>query len=234
MGERRESILTLRELVNVPFRYQKLIGGIVGVSVVAAMLYCFLVEPVYHAEVKFVVKLGRERVAPLTVLPQVPYNVLLQETTQSVQDELEILKSLGIVYEVLPLLRDKLEEIDKSDQRAGLRAMISRGMEWLRRTVRAVFATLGVVKQDTEEEALVKKVKAALKISWQEDSNVIKVGFRWNNPQFAAFAAHTYGQAYLKLRNSLNRSHQSFEFYEDQIRLYEGKLREASPFREST
>lgn len=222
----KESMLTLRELVNVPFRFKAFIGWVVGISLLLAILYCLFARPIYNAEAKFIVKMGRERIAPLSVLPQTPYNVLLQETSQIVHDELEVLKSPVLIYHILPKIKDKLKELE-AEEKFSIRELVVKSISFPWEVSKSFLQLLGIVKSETEEEKLFKKIRSAIKVSWQEDSNVIRIGFRWSNSDFAAYGAKLYAQAYMDLRNSLTRSPQSLEFYEEQIKDHEAKLREA-------
>lgn len=218
--------LTLREIINVPFKFKAFIGSVVGVALLIALLYCLFAKPVYNAEAKFIVKLGKERVAPLSVLPQTPYNVLLQETSQIVHDELEVLKSPVLIYHILPRIKERLKEI-KATEGLSLRDVAVKIVSFPLEISEKFFQVVGVMKRETEEEVLFKKIKSAVKVSWQEDSNVIRIGFRWNDPDFAAYGAKLYAQAYLDLRSSFAKSPQSLEFYEEQIRDHEEKLQKA-------
>lgn len=222
----KESMLTLRELVNVPFRFKTFIVSVVIISLLLAILYCVFARPVYNSEAKFIVKLGRERIAPLSVLPQTPYNVLLQETSQIVHDELEVLKSPTLIYHILPKIREKLKELE-AKEKFSIREMVIKSISFPWEASRSFLEMIGFAKKETEDEKLFKEIRSAIKISWQEDSNVIRIGFRWRDPDFAAYGAKLYAQAYLDLRSSIAKSPQSLEFYEEQIKDHEAKLRNA-------
>ncbi|MEJ5300405.1 MAG: Wzz/FepE/Etk N-terminal domain-containing protein [Thermodesulforhabdaceae bacterium] len=220
-----ERKLTLRELVNVPFKFKKFILAVVGFSMIVAVVYCILARPVFNAEAKFIVKLGKERVAPLSVLPQAPYNVLLQETSQIVHDELEILKSHAVIYKMLPKFKEKLAEQTK--KHVSFRDVVIKSVSFPWEVLKNIFQAVGILKKETEDEQLFKRIRSATKVSWQEDSNVIRIAFRWTDPETAAYGARLYAQAYLDLRNSIARSPQSLEFYEEQIKEHEDKLKKA-------
>ena len=202
MGIGTEQKVTLRELINVPFKFKKFIMALVAISLLIAIIYCIFTPPVFNAEAKFIVKLGRERIAPLSVLPQTPYNVLLQETSQIVHDELEILKSPSVIYLMIPKFREKLSE-QSIKEKTSFRDVVIKSITFPWDMLKGFFRTVGLMKKETEEEQLFKKIKSSVRVSWQEDSNVIKIAFRWNNPEIAAYGARLYAQAYLDSRNTI-------------------------------
>jgi len=51
--------------------------------------------------------------------------------------------------------------------------------------LKGVLQTVGLMKKETEEEQLFKKIRSSVRVSWQEDSNVIKIAFRWKDPEIA-------------------------------------------------
>ncbi len=225
MKNKVENRLTLREIVNIPFKYKKLIGGVFLVSLAMSIIYCVLADPIYNAEAKFVVRLGKERLTPISVMPQTYYNVLLQERSENVQDEVEILKSPHLVYQILPHVKSKLDEIEFQESKT-FKGILNKPFKMVQNSFQKLLVWSGIIREKSFEDKLFIKIRSAIKVSFQEDSNVVKLGFRWNDPEFAAYVLNLYTNAYIRQRNSMGSGGQSFEFYESQIRDHEVKLKE--------
>ncbi|SFN11022.1 GumC family protein [Thermodesulforhabdus norvegica] len=226
MTRKPNSSIDTVEILNILFKNIPLIGLIFFVAVGGALLYCLTTSPVYQAEVKFLVKLGRENIASLSLLPQNPYNVIIQERPENVQDEIEILKSPALTYRLLPELKQKLKELPSRSEK-GIIGRLKSGVEPALHKWNQFLTVIGLKSEQNEEEYLFKTLRKALKISWQEESNVITMAFRWNDPEFAAYAVNRYAEEYLKYRAKAISPRSPLKFYEDQIHTYEDLLGQA-------
>ncbi len=224
--KRPEKTLNLSEILNIIFKNKWLIVGVFFTAIICSLLYVFIKNPVYVAETKLVVKLGKEKLAPLTVLPNAPYNIVIQERPENIQDEIEIIINPVLTYKLIPKLKAKLEELEKAASRQRtildlIKESISSIVMW----IKDIPYLLGIKKREDETRRLFRTFRQALVVNWQEESNVIQLGFKWNNPEFAAFAANAYAEAYLDYREKINRSQISLKFYEKQIKTYRELLK---------
>ncbi len=221
-----EKTLNLNEILNIIFKNKWLIIGIFFTAIMSSLLYAFIKNPVYIAETKLVVKLGREKLAPLTVLPNAPYNVVIRERPENIQDEIEIITNPVLTYKLLPKLKAKLEELSKeSSKKRTFLTLIKDAVFSIVQWIKDIPYLIGIKKREDETRQLFRTFRQALVVNWQEESNVIQLGFRWDNPEFAAFAANAYAKAYLDYREKINRSQISLKFYEKQIKTYRELLK---------
>ena len=68
---------TLRDIVFIIFNYRWSILTIFLTSIVVALAYCMVTSPMYRAETKILVKMGRENFAALDNGPKESYNILI-------------------------------------------------------------------------------------------------------------------------------------------------------------
>ncbi len=225
MKNSSERVLSITEVLNILFKNKWLIVGVFSIAVLLALAYVLVKSPVYVAETKLMVKLGREKLSPLSVLPNTPYNIVIRERPENIQDEIEIITNPILTYKVIPILKEKLDELTKQEKKgrsivSTVRTLIHSIISWLK----DIPYKIGLKKRESETKRLFRAFRQALVVNWQEESNVIQLGFKWSNPEFAAFAANVYAKAYLDYRERINKSQQSVAFYEDQIKTYKNLL----------
>ena len=100
--------VSLRDILNVLFQHQKGMMIVFGSCVVMAVLYVLLAPPVYIAESKVLVKMGREQLAALELNDSATPNVVIQQREQNINNEIEILQDPSLSAEVFPLLKQRL------------------------------------------------------------------------------------------------------------------------------
>ncbi|MBW1976188.1 MAG: hypothetical protein JRI45_11625, partial [Deltaproteobacteria bacterium] len=137
---------------------------------------------------------------------------------ENIQDEIEILTNPKLLYIVIPELEKKLKELEqlRGDHR-GLLGLVESALTKLKKLPQRVLIFLGLKRKPNSTEELFRAFRNALVVKWQEESNVIRVAFRWDDPRFAAYAANKYVDAYMRYRSRINKPQLSVEFYESQI-----------------
>lgn len=222
--------LSLRDILNVLFKNKSMIFTIIAASVVASVGYCLFSTQIYQAETKLLVKMGREKLSEIDFSAKEVQNILIQERTQNINNEIEILKGQYITEKVFPKLRAKLEEAKQQAQKSWLQQVRAFAKDALKTVKQAAYAPLyyvGWSRKLSEEEMLKQAFHRALRVEFIEDTDIIKVSFRSSDPAFAAFAVNAYTEEYLVKHIGVNENEKSQGFYEDQISLYEEKLSKA-------
>ncbi|HQN18415.1 MAG TPA: Wzz/FepE/Etk N-terminal domain-containing protein, partial [Syntrophobacteraceae bacterium] len=85
MTEKR-GLPTVRDILYVFFKNKVLISSIFLTALVAAMVYCYLAPPVYRAETKLLVRIGKAQVSGIEQYRPESYNILFQERSQNIRN----------------------------------------------------------------------------------------------------------------------------------------------------
>ncbi|MBU0663468.1 MAG: hypothetical protein KJ990_02875 [Proteobacteria bacterium] len=205
---RERKILTLRDLLYIFFKHLQSITIITAVCFFTSALYSFSVTPLYKADTKLMIRLGREKMPNLTEQSN-NVSFLYQERNQNVNNELEIFKGDELSHMVY---QDLKGHFDREEQtRSGLRIFLS-----------SLKAHLTSSKL-TREDKIVLSLKESLKVEFLAETDILKLSFSDPDPEFAALAANAYANAFIKLRTKIYEIKKSHIFYIDQISLYQKK-----------
>jgi uncharacterized protein involved in exopolysaccharide biosynthesis len=210
---KERKILTLRDLLYIFFKHLQSITIITAVCLVTAGFYAFSVTPLYKADTKLLVRLGREKMPDLTEHNN-NVSILYQERNQNVNNELEVFKSNELsrmVYE------DLKEHFDREEQALG-------GLRVLLANLKAHLTSSKL----TREDRIVLALKESLKVEFLAETDILKLSFSDPDPEFAAIAANAYANAFIKLRTKIYELKKSHKFYLDQIALYQKKVDDLS------
>ena len=190
-------------------------------------MYAVLVPPYYGADVRILVKLGKEQLAGVAQNSQPAYNVLFQERTQNINNEIEYTQEDGAGP--LRLRASQGEPASRGGEatvfrpaRAGLPLPALDGHDGLRAL--PLLYELGIMKRLTEDEKLVRDLTASLRYELVEDTDTLKLAFRWDDPDFAAAALQEIVSAYLAAHIEAHRNEAAKSFYEDELKRSEVKL----------
>jgi uncharacterized protein involved in exopolysaccharide biosynthesis len=194
VGARR--LITIRDILYVFFKNRFAIIITFLTAVVAASIYCFVTPPVYRAEAKLLIKLGKAQVSGMEQYRPENYNLLFQERTQNIRNEIELIRGQYLTEKVL----QRLKETD--------------GPALARQS-------LGT---DSRSQLT---FQACLRVEFLEESDMIGVAFDWPDPKFAALVVNTYTEEYISQHMRVHQSKQSYQFYLEQISLYEKKLKDS-------
>ena len=148
---------TLRDIVIIIFNYRWSILTIFLTSIVVALAYCMVISPMYRAETKILVKMGRENFAALDNGPKESYNVLFQERSQNIHNELEMSKGPYFTEVVFSKLKDDLMKTAQPGEMKFFQKIKSSIREGIRKTRDFLYEPvyyLGLAKRLSQDEEL--------------------------------------------------------------------------------
>ena len=216
-------LLTARDVLYVFFKNRVVITTVFLTAVVLSLIYCIVTPPVYRAETKLLVKLGKSQFSSMEQFrPEAYSNVVFQERTQNIRNEIELLRGQYLTEKVIARLKDKIEPL-KTDQSiigtvlGGIKTIVGTVLSWLGLTSKPVGA----------DKSTVLTFLSALRVTYLEDTDMISVTFDWTDPKFAALVSNVYADEYVTQHMLVYESQKSYRFYIDQIAMFERKLREA-------
>ncbi len=218
---------TLRDILYIFFKNTRIIAIIFLTSVIIATVYSFTAVPLYTAETKLLVKMGKEKFSALEDYSKTSYNVLFQERSQNINNEIEILENPALTKALYPVLKEKLKQVPVITEKTVLgvfMTVVSNAFSFAKRVIMIPFDILGLTRHLSADEQLMLAFQSSLDVEYLEDTDMLKLSFTWKDPEFAAFAVNTYAKEYLYQRTQVHKSEDSYEFYVDQIQLYDRKL----------
>lgn len=216
-----------RDLLYALFRQQRAFALILTVAVVVPIVYWAFTFPVYRAEVRLLVKLGKETLSAITSYNNNAYNVLFQPRPQNINNELEILRKGRFSDEFLPRMRATIDSCYAARQLGPLgKLRFATAQTWkhVHNTVLAPLYATGLMHRPTHDEILLDRASRALHAEILEETDIIQVRFDWDDPQIAALVLNQIIDEYLKLHLRVHESDRSHNFYETQAQIYEDSL----------
>jgi len=214
-----KKLLTIRDILYIFFKNKILIISVFASAVIFSSFYCLVTPPIYRGETKVLIKMGKSNFVGMEALTE-QRNVLFQERSQNIRNEIELIKGQYLTEKVIARLKDKIEPL-KEDK-----SIIGRTIDVVKKGIREVLIMLGISKKTTDK-ALVLTFMSALTVRYLEDTDMISIGFDWTDPKFAALVANVYADEYVTQHTLVYETQRSHKFYVDQIELYEKKLKEA-------
>lgn len=205
---KERKILTLRDLLYIFFKHLQSIIVITAICVITAGLYAFSVTPLYKADTKIIIKIGREKLGDVNEYSR-NVNLFYQERNQDVNNSLEMFKSDELSRMVYEDLKDHFNKEEAPSRiKGGLGVLVSRLKSGL------------TSSKLTREDKIVLDLKSSLKVEFLAETDILRLSFQAPDPDFAALAANTYANAFLRLRTKIFETKKSHMFYIDQIALY--------------
>ena len=187
---------SLRDVFYILFKNKVLILSVFLTALIISSCYCLFVSPLYRAEAKIIIKLGKAQFAGMEQYRPENYNILFQERSANINNEIELIRGQYLTQKVVERMRGHIEEMKRKG------------------------------KAD-DEKGDIKSFSKALKVTYIEDTDMMKLSFRWKDPLFAALAANTYVDEYINQHTKVNESKQTYQFYLEQLELYDKLLKQA-------
>ena len=234
----------VRNMLYGLFRHKRSIMLVWLAAIVSALVYLGQVSPTYTAEAKLLVNLGREKMGDIGLQREPVMNALIQQRAQDVNNEVEILSDVVLMRSVFPQLNERLKQ-DKAEKAAKtekppsppadtllqkLRDQVEAAGQMVRTfiqdasdLIKSPLYQLGLLKAPgagqelTADQQLMQKFYNALSVSTVKETDVINLGFDWDDPQFAAFALDTYLNEYEKQRLLIYTPKNPVTFFEAQL-----------------
>ena len=169
----------------------------VVVAVLLATAAIALLPRSYQAQTKVLVRVGREQVAPLEQSGTRFNNFLLTQRTETTNDEVEILRRPQLLDAAFPNLKALLEA-----RRAAVPPHAGpwqAALGWLEQTwapVRVWLIDVNLVTNESPDQRLRQRFAAAIDVAVVRETNILVVGFTWDDPVFAAEALNAFLQTY--------------------------------------
>ena len=209
-------LITLRDILYIFFKNKVVISLIFLIAVFIAALYCIIVSPEYRAETKILIKMGKAQISGLEQYRPEQYNILFQERSQNIRNEMELLKGEYLSERVVARMKENIHEMNLS------RGSFSRLIE----QARTLLTRWGLIKQSSIDKKRVLAFMGALRVTYIEDTDMIRITFDSTNRNFAALVANTYADEYVTQHTMVYETQRSYKFYIEQIELSEKKLRD--------
>jgi uncharacterized protein involved in exopolysaccharide biosynthesis len=216
-----KKLLTARDVLYIFFKNRLIITTVFFTSIVISVIYCLLTPPVYRAETKILIRMGRAQGSAIEQYRPETYNVVFSERTQNIRNEMELLKGQYLTEKVIARLKDRIEPL-KTDE-----SIIGTIAEGVKTAVGTIPSWLGLSSKPLgQEKGMVLTFLSALHLTYLEDTDMISVAFDWTDPKFAALVANVYADEFVTQHMVVYESQQSYRFYSDQIALFEKKLKD--------
>ena len=219
------SPVTLRDILHVFFKYKYRTLLIFVIAVSGAFGYLLYVDPLYKAETKILVLIGKEKYSAIDTYTK-SANVMFAERGQNTHNEIEILTDPGLTLAVMPHLSEWLDAAYLPPT-----TFLQKLKKWMRTTYRSIKEVLytplyyvGLATRLTPEQKFAAALYGGLGVEFIEETDIIRLSFAWPSPQFAAVAANAYAEKYIQRRIKVHESSNSQKFYIDQIKISRDKL----------
>ena len=241
-GTLQAPLLSLYDIVRVACRRKWPALTVLAIAVLGAVLYAAFTPPTYVASSRILVRIGREKLSPLTVTNVPTANFVFSERPENINDEIEILRSPAVLDRAYPALRDRLAQMSHAVENppaadgvgatfaASLRGAKRTAASWARAVIEAAKQpayALGLARRVPPEVSLREVLASSLLVTSIKETNVIVLGFAWHDPDFASFALNAIAEAYKqeRLRVHANLSG-AVEFYRSQKARMDAELTE--------
>ncbi|MDI9569222.1 MAG: hypothetical protein QM278_00585 [Pseudomonadota bacterium] len=213
MGEKKRAF-SAKDIAYILFKNKTLIVSVPLFALVSSTLYCLFVSPLYMANTKIIVKLGKAQFAGMEQYRPENYNILFQERSANIHNEVELIKGEYLAQKVVQRLRD---DIEKQKKKEGVLPTLGDSL----------LGFFGIHRKAFDEKGLVNAFANAVRVSYIEDTDMVSISFRWTDPAFAALAANAYADEYITQHTRVHESRQTYRFYLEQLDLYENLLKKA-------
>jgi uncharacterized protein involved in exopolysaccharide biosynthesis len=228
---------SLRSAAYVLFRHGRAILLMLVLGLLTVSTYLMLRPTEYSAMTRVLVGIGREKLEDLGMGPGPVGNVVFQERAQNINNEVEILRDPALITRALPEFKQALDAIPPPPPalaRTGLRAVVADIKEqakaakaWLKQLgdeARDSLVNAGLMQRVDPDVALAVRLYRSLSVTAVKETDVIAVGFTWDNPQFAAAALNVYLGEYQRQHLRVYASKESVAFYQTQLEKAQAEL----------
>ncbi|HOF05259.1 MAG TPA: hypothetical protein PK175_04955 [Syntrophales bacterium] len=213
MEEKRKAF-SAKDIAYILFKNKVIIVSVFLFALVSSTLYCLFVSPLYMAETKIIVKLGKAQFAGMEQYRPENYNILFQERSANIHNEVELIKGEFLAQKVVQRMR---EDIERQKKKEGIIPSIGDKL----------LEFFGMHRKAFDEKSLVATFMKAVRVNYIEDTDMLTISFRWTDPAFAALAANAYADEYITQHTKVHESKQTYRFYLEQLDLYDGLLKKA-------
>jgi len=212
--EEKKRVFSAKDIAYILFKNKVLIVSVFLFALISSSLYCLFVSPLYLADTKIIVKLGKAQFAGMEQYRPENYNILFQERSANIHNEVELIKGEFLAQKVVQRMR---EDIERQKKKEGI--IPSLGDKLL--------SFFDMHRKTFDEKGLVGAFTKAVRVTYIEDTDMLNLSFRWTDPAFAASAANAYADEYITQHTKVHESKQTYRFYLEQLDLYDNLLKKA-------
>lgn len=216
---------TLRVLLNIFFRRQKIIIGLTLGIVGTVLLGSLLQRPQYEASSSVLIR-GRTYQQNLLAPEQRregPWTLLLNPK-EEVNSEVEIIRSRPVLERTVKALKlDAPRDIPDE----GFWGLVRQTLRTGPRLVKSLLLQAGVLQQPTEREAFeaaVRRLGKLLQVAPSSDSQIVWISYRDSDPVMASQVVNTVTEEYRRQHLAINLNQSESSFYAEQGTQVEGEL----------
>lgn len=225
---RQLSRASLEDLLYVVFRHKNRVLLVMLLSLTGTGLWLAFQDSLYVAETRVLVRVGKEKLAGIETLAKDNYNFLFQERGQDVHNGIEILRDNELVYTVFERLRPMMQPASRPDGWfASLKYDAKQAFRVVKDWLSRPLYWFGLKTELSPQDQAIAALRGSLQVQAVEDSDVIRIGVAWPDPQFAAVAVNAFAEEFLAKYIRIHENAQSEDFYREQIGINEKKLVEA-------
>lgn len=206
------------------FKNKAVIGAVFFVAVVVSVIYSFCTPPLYRAETRLLVKMGRARLSALEQYRPESYRILFEERAQNMRSAVELLKSQYLTETVIARLPEQRRPSQNDEPATSVVA------GWMKRAADYVRAWLpgGTTERQAAQtdQRMIQMFLSRLHVTPLVDTDLVSVAFDWPEPRFAALVANLYAEEYVTQHNAARETQRPPRFYNEQMDAYEKKLKD--------
>ncbi|MFC2144408.1 GumC family protein [Acidobacteriota bacterium] len=202
---------SLRDLLTVVFKRRRLILLVVIVVVAIVMLATLAAPRSYRVSATLLVNEAR---AEMPIAPAASQPLFVNQVSeQDLNSEIEILRGRQLIEEVV--------------EAVGENESVSKKKGWIARGKGRLKLLLGGGPQLSRFDSLVIHLQEYVEISPVRKSNVIKIAYQSEDPEWATRVVGTLTDRYLERRAERYQSPQTVVFFEEQMREAQVRLNES-------
>lgn len=240
MDTSRKSNFSVRDLLDIVFKRKTQILVFFSATVFTVAIWTFMAKPTYEASSQILVKVGRENLyvptggrTTLSIRPN---------TAQFMNSELEILGSRSLVEKVVDSIGPVAMYRSPNNRSQGIlgnilnsdktrESALGKGLLRLQQELKKGKSILSSLfsfshAQQSPREKAILRTQKALNAQGVEESNVIKVSFKHEDPKMAAIVVNNLVNNYLDHRLMIHKNPKSYKFFQGQSLLLKDKLRQ--------
>ena len=206
---------SLRDFLTVIFKHKAKILTFFLVTVIIVAIGSFAMRPTYEASSQALVKFGRENIyVPTSPTSTSTAPIFSFSREEQINSEIEILKSRYLLEKVIDSLG--AETIYPDLKPAEKPSVLGRLMG----------NRQGTQKTSPRDRALL-RLRKRVSVEGIKKSDVINVSFQSHDPIVAKDGVNTLVNHYLDHHLTVHRNPMAYDFFQNQARLLEAKLRES-------
>lgn len=225
---RHASHATLEDVLRTFFRHKNRVLLVMLLSTAVTAVWLAFEQPVYVAETRLLMRVGKEKLSGIESLAKDSYNIMFQERGQDIHNGIEVLKDPRLAYAVYERLRPVMQPpVPPKSGVARIKYEVKHAFANVKHWMARPLYWVGLKTELSPDEEAVLALRQALQIRAVEDSDVILLAFAWTDPQFAAMAVNAFSKEFLAKYIRVDENDRSEGFYREQIDLNQKSLTEA-------